>query len=70
MLYVKLGGGGGGVGGGGGGGWGGGGVCHIHTITLISKELLLAVYYSNQSSVNVARCKLLNKRWDVQSGEC
>ena len=29
---------------------------HIHTITLTSKELLLAVYYSNQSSLNAARC--------------
>ena len=37
------------------GGGGGGGRCHIHTttITLISKVLSLAVYYSNQSSVQM-----------------
>ena len=44
--------------------------CHIPTITLTSKVLLLAVYYSNQSSLNAARCNLFNKRWDMQNGMC
>ena len=60
--------------GGGGGGWGvgggGGGGCHIHTITLPSKVLLSAVYYSDQSSLNAVRCNLFNKRWDMQNGMC
>ena len=58
----------GGVGVGGGVGWG----CHIHTITLTSKVLLLAVYYSNRSSLNAARYNLhlLNKRWVMQNGMC
>ena len=47
------------------------GECHIHTITLTSKVLLLVVYYSNQSSLNAARCSLfINKRWDMQNGMC
>ena len=49
-----------------GGGGGGGGGGHKHTITLTSKTykvLLLAVYYSNRSSLNVARYNLFNMRW-------
>ena len=46
----------------------GGGV--TYTITLTSKVLLLAVYYSNQSSLNAARCNSFNKRWDMQNGMC
>ena len=38
------------------------GKCHIHTITLTSKVLLLAVYHSNQSSLNAAWCNLFIKR--------
>ena len=45
-------------------------VSHVHTITLTSKVLLLAVYYSNQLSLNAARCSLFNKRWDMQNGMC
>ena len=42
----------------------------MHKITLISKVLLIAVYHSNQSFVNAARCNLFNKRWDMQNGMC
>ena len=35
---------------------------HIYTITLTCRVSLLAVYYSNQSSLCAARCNLFHKR--------
>ena len=43
---------------------------HTNNHILISKVLFLAVYYSNQTSLNAARCNLFNKRWNMQNGMC